>query len=150
MDTDAGRPTRYASWGRRLAALLIDGVIVTVVCLVPILLIILAAEDEDDIAAAVIWPAIAFLIVFPAVYHTVLVALTGQTLGKRMLGIAVRDAEQEGAAIGYGRAFGRWFVAYVLWTLCYVPGILDGLWPLWDDRKQSLHDKAVRSVVVHT
>jgi hypothetical protein len=31
-----------------------------------------------------------------------------------------------------------------------VPGLVDHLWPLRDSRRQSWHDKAVRSVVVRT
>jgi len=29
-----------------------------------------------------------------------------------------------------------------------IPAILDYLWPLWDRKKQALHDKVVGSVVV--
>ena len=31
----------------------------------------------------------------------------------------------------------------------FVPAFIDGLWPLWDHRRQSWHDKAVRSIVVN-
>jgi len=71
----------------------------------------------------------------------------GQTPGKMIMKIAVRD-ETTGGSIGYGRAAVRWLVAGVLWMLCYIPGIIDVLFPLWDDKRQTLHDKTVRSVVV--
>jgi hypothetical protein len=29
---------------------------------------------------------------------------------------------------------------------CGVFSIIDGLWPLWDDRNQALHDKVAKSV----
>jgi len=29
-----------------------------------------------------------------------------------------------------------------------LPGVIDAFWPLWDGRRQSRHDKTVRSVVV--
>jgi uncharacterized RDD family membrane protein YckC len=53
-----------------------------------------------------------------------------------------------GDPIGYARAFLRWLVSAALWWVLYVGGLVDVLWPLWDDRNQSLHDKAANSVVV--
>jgi uncharacterized RDD family membrane protein YckC len=38
-------------------------------------------------------------------------------------------------------------VQTVLWITC-VGGLLDHLWPLWDQQKQSLHDKAAGTWVV--
>lgn len=48
--------------------------------------------------------------------------------------------------LGYRRAFGRAFVT-LAFLVTYV-WILDVLWPLWDERKQALHDKVADSVVV--
>ena len=69
----------------------------------------------------------------------------GQTYGKRALGIRV--VNEEGGSIGYGRAFGRYGIIFLLGILV-VPLLIDYLWPLWDDRSQALHDKGVRSFVV--
>jgi uncharacterized RDD family membrane protein YckC len=66
-----------------------------------------------------------------------------------MLGIRVRDDRVDGP-IGYGRAFGRWIMPALFWAFLWIPGILDVLWPLWDAKKQSFHDKIVRSLVVRT
>lgn len=80
----------------------------------------------------------------------------GQTLGKRLLRIRVVD-EATAAPIGPGRGLGRAAVPAALGLLVVVPAllpvgfllaILNGLWPLWDARRQTFHDKAVRSVVV--
>lgn len=35
------------------------------------------------------------------------------------------------------------------WMLWLIPGILDNLWPLWDRRGQTVHDKVARTVVIH-
>ena len=68
---------------------------------------------------------------------------TGQTLGKRALGIRVIDF-QAGGPIGYGRAVVRYLVKTLLsWIL-----LLGYLWMLWDREKQTWHDKAANSVVV--
>jgi len=75
---------------------------------------------------------------------------TGQTIGKKALSIRV-IGQETGGPIGNGRALGRNAVR----TLpSYVPlvglfwGLLDGLWMLWDKEKQTLHDKAAKTVVV--
>ena len=68
---------------------------------------------------------------------------SGQTLGKKALGIRVIDL-RTGGPIGYGRAFIRYvgrFVSAIVLLLGY-------LWMLWDKEKQTWHDKFAGSVVV--
>lgn len=68
---------------------------------------------------------------------------TGQSLGKRVLGIRVIDAST-GGPIGFGRGAIRYVVAIV----SAIPCALGYLWMLWDREKQTWHDKASTSVVV--
>jgi len=70
-----------------------------------------------------------------------------QTVGKRAVGIAVRD-RTSGRPIGFGRALARRLVFGVLWDLLFIPGLVNSLSPLWDPGKQAWHDHAARSVVV--
>ena len=69
--------------------------------------------------------------------------LTGQTLGKRALGIRVVDFET-GGPIGYPRGFIRYIGRYVSTIVL----LLGYLWMLWDAEKQTWHDKFAGSVVV--
>ena len=73
----------------------------------------------------------------------------GQTFGKRLLGIAVRDAAT-GASIGVQRAVLRYVVVGLFRVVLFFGlfTLLDGLWPLWDAQRQALHDKIAGSVVV--
>jgi uncharacterized RDD family membrane protein YckC len=71
----------------------------------------------------------------------------GQTVGKMAMRIRVRDADAD-RTLDYGRAFVRTFVAGLLWVAFYIPGIVDVLIPLGDAKHQTLHDKAVHSIVV--
>jgi uncharacterized RDD family membrane protein YckC len=139
----------YSSWGRRVGAYLLD-TLVLVVPLITIIIIALAAgnpEDEDDSSWAVIGFAYLATLLLPFVYYTVMHGrASGQTLGKKWLGIAVKEDSAEGS-IGYGRAFGRYAIIFVF-GLFILPIILDYLWPLWDKKNQALHDKVVSSVVV--
>ena len=145
----------YASWGQRFAAILVDGFILAIPFFAAIVIAVLLAagsdpaQDEDisDAWAIAIFAGWAMSIVAPIVYYTVLHGRPrGQTVGKRLLGIRV--VGEDFNPIGYGRAFGRVLISTVFWFLCYVPGIVDVLWPLWDEKKQALHDKVVNTVVV--
>jgi uncharacterized RDD family membrane protein YckC len=89
-------------------------------------------------------------ILFVVIYTT---ALTGSPRGQTVGMMAVRakavDAAS-GAPIGYARALGRVVVEYLLFALLVVPWVLDMVFPLWDSRRQTLHDKATNTVVVKT
>lgn len=76
-------------------------------------------------------------------YFTYFEGSTGQTLGKRLLGIRVVGIES-GQTIGYQRAATRYLVSIVS-GLCILIGYL---WMLWDPEKQTWHDKASSAVVV--
>jgi uncharacterized RDD family membrane protein YckC len=65
----------------------------------------------------------------------------GQTIGMMLYGIAVRDIE--GGPVSVGRAAIR--------SLILIVGsgfLIDAFWPLWDPRRQALHDKPARTLVV--
>ncbi len=68
---------------------------------------------------------------------------TGQTIGKRALGIRVVGFDS-GETIGYQRA-GMRYIASIFSALCFFIGYL---WMLWDREKQTWHDKLSTSVVV--
>ena len=149
-------PPSYAAWGRRLAAIAIDLILVSIApfVLAVVVFATAGAGGDDDLYASLDRFVVGVLlagvlsVVLSTLYFTMLVARTGQTVGKKLVGIAVRDARDVARRIGYGRALARWGVLVVLWLLYSIPGVIDALWPLWDKRKQSWHDKAARSVVV--
>jgi uncharacterized RDD family membrane protein YckC len=140
-----------ASWGRRLAALVVDNLIVLIPAALALVLAFAigdASEDGDTLGDIGLIAFVLCVFIVPPIYFTYLIGREqGQTIGKRLLGIRVID-DATGGPIGYGRAFGRWLLVFVLGLVCGFLNILDGLWPLWDDRRQTWHDKAVRSVVV--
>jgi uncharacterized RDD family membrane protein YckC len=139
---------QLAGWGRRLAAYLLDVAIIVVPLLVVIIVALIAVSpDENDGAWAVIGFAYLAALVLPFLYFSFFHGdPRGQTPGKRVLGIRV-VSEETGRSIGYGRAFGRYAITFVF-SVFFLPLILDYLWPLWDTKNQALHDKVVGSVVV--
>ena len=54
---------------------------------------------------------------------------------------------ESGGRAGYGKALMRNLVARVIGLFPFV-GLIDVLWPLWDDKNQCLHDKAASTIVV--
>jgi uncharacterized RDD family membrane protein YckC len=86
-------------------------------------------------------------VVFVA-YATLMIGGRGQTLGMMAVGVRAVRAEDDGA-VGYGRALGRAAFQIVLgWTV--IVGLLSGLWPLWDAKRQTFHDKVARTVVIRS
>ncbi|MBV8066059.1 MAG: RDD family protein [Actinobacteria bacterium] len=68
---------------------------------------------------------------------------SGQTVGKRGMGIRVYDIRGRGP-IGFGRGVGRYFAR----ILSAIPLFLGYFWMLWDAESQTWHDKLVGTVVV--
>lgn len=70
---------------------------------------------------------------------------TGQSIGKSVLHLRLIDSGT-GQTIGAGRAFLREFLSGIFNNACF----LDSLWPLWDEQKQTWHDKVCNTWVVRT
>lgn len=148
-----------APWWKQLLAILIDGAIIGVAYAFVFIAIGVALAHNQSTnpsngtaspGAVVVGLLLLWLLMsIPAgiYYGAMNGSRRGQTVGKMALNIAVRDANC-GSPIGFGRAFGRYMLTVLFTVLLYIPAILDYLWPLWDGRRQSWHDKAVPSVVV--
>lgn len=65
----------------------------------------------------------------------------GQTLGMMLYGIAVRDVD--GGPVKVGRATIRSVILIVASGF-----LIDVFWPLWDPRRQALHDKPAHTLVI--
>jgi uncharacterized RDD family membrane protein YckC len=141
---------QLASWRRRGAALLLDGLILGLVVAVTLLAAGIPADElRERLEAGETVTFVAIFLVPEAIYQTVMIGSRSQTLGKMAFGIAVLDADDR-SPIGYARAFTRWLSTAAMRALFTIPTIVDHLWPLRDPRNQSLHDKFARSVVVRT
>jgi|GEM_PF-597233 len=85
-----------------------------------------------------------FFLTFPIFYYVYLHATYGQTFGKMALKIKV--VNEDGTPLDYRKAFLRW-LGYFLCDLTFYIGYL---WAAFDPRKQGLHDKVCKTVVVRT
>jgi uncharacterized RDD family membrane protein YckC len=136
----------YSSWGRRVVAYLLDSCILLIPIGIALAVVVaVAPEDDDDPVWAVLGIAYVLTLALPFVYFTYFHGKTGQTPGKRALGIRV-VSDRTGGTIGYFPALGRYGIT-VIFSIFVFPLLLDYLWPLWDGKNQALHDKVVSSVV---
>lgn len=130
-----------ADWGQRAGAFALDNG-PTIVCG-------WVAGAARSNAVDVIFGILGFVGLIWAIANAVRAGRTGQSYGKRSLGIRLArfsDGQPVGAALGFLRLFLNW----LFWVACIVPGVLNLLWPLWDSKHQTLVDKIARSVVVRT
>ncbi|MDA8057808.1 MAG: RDD family protein [Actinomycetota bacterium] len=142
-----GRP--LAAWWQRAVAIIVDMLILSVPTLIVSSLLNRSASGAAGTSGSVTGPLVELisLAITLAYFGWLDGGQTGQTVGKRMLGIATRDANT-GGPIGTWRAVLRRFIYVILFALFFVPGALNALSPLWDRRRQAWHDKAATSDVV--
>ena len=87
------------------------------------------------------------LLLVSAAYTILTVRFAGATPGKLLLRLRVRDWERPGLP-SWGQAIVRWLGSDLLGQLFGIWYLVDFLWPCWDQRRQALHDKMGRTVVV--
>jgi uncharacterized RDD family membrane protein YckC len=146
-----------ASWGSRVAAQLLDALVVVVavgVLVVPGVLLLIADQTAIGIVLLVLagLAYVAIYIFYGAYFMQRDGERNGQTPGKQWVGIrVVRDT---GQPYDLGSGLLREFVVKELlfrWVgsaFFGIPWLDDSLWPLWEDENRCLHDLIVNSHVV--
>lgn len=147
----------YATWADRAVGYIIDSLIVGAAMLLLFLVLggffsaIVGMTGENSGAAGgvcclmiVLFPVASLLV---GIYNRVyLVSQRGYSIGQGVMKLKVIDAN--GQLLTQGNAAIRLLAQVALGFVPFV-GMLDLLWPLWDDRCQTLHDKAVGCFVIH-
>ena len=150
-----GVPTvDYASWGSRALALILDTIFAFLV-FVPGLVVIIAAaagaENEDEVSGALVALGVLLLLAGLVVIlwnQGWRQGAVGWSWGKQIMKIKLvraADARPPGGWVGIGRLFLRSVLGNVTFG---VYTLLTYLWPLWDERNQSLDDKMLSTLVV--
>jgi uncharacterized RDD family membrane protein YckC len=146
----------HASWGRRALASVVDTLLLFV-CVLPGFALyvfsgVVAASFATGADAEVLTVLERVLIfaglgvwIFQVSWRQ---GVTGQSWGKRALGIHLVRQDRPvppGGGTGLGRFASRTALGYVT---CNVYSLVSVLWPLWDDRSQTLDDKIANTLVV--
>lgn len=131
-----GEP-EYAGFWRRLAASLIDGIIMAIP-LLPFYILFFVNEEIEYLI--IIYP-LAFIL--PWLYNALMESSSQQaSLGKMALGIVVTDGS--GRRISFARATGRHFGKIISGLILYIGYLMIA----FTQRKQGLHDLMADSLVV--
>ncbi len=122
------RPVAYATFWQRLGAMLIDGLILYI----------------PQKLLQYMGPMLGLLvIVLQWLYFALQESSPAQaTIGKRALGIKVTTIH--GDKITFGQATGRYFGKIVSFIILLIGYFM----MLWDDKRQTLHDKMAGTIVV--
>lgn len=128
---------RYASWGERVGATLIDAVFVMLVSVLFTFITFGLLDNLGGLVAVALWGYIAWLN-----------GSKGQSPGKALTGLKlVRDVDGTtlGGPVGLVRTLSLWVIGMFSIGLLWVLALL---WPAWDARRQALHDKLFGAVVI--
>jgi uncharacterized RDD family membrane protein YckC len=170
--TPAGHPV--ADFGTRLVAIVIDAAVIGFASFVLMIVAILAyveaiqplipkatidpktgepALSPEQISTIIPWMLGAFVVIFVAVlyvYQVELMFRRGQTLGKRVMKIAIVPLDPT-RRLSRGMAAKRFLVETVAGLFVPLLYYVDGLWQLWDQPyHQCLHDKFAQTIVIKT
>lgn len=137
---------QYGGFGRRMMAFLIDNLFLQAAALfvtvMGLLVIGIDVELLTERRGALLNSYYVTAVVMNLFYFTYFHGTTGQTLGKRMLGMKV--VRSTGEPIRTGVAFLRW-AGYIVSGLIFNLGFL---WIAFDGRKQGWHDKIAGTCVI--
>ncbi|MFL6128373.1 MAG: RDD family protein [Mycobacteriales bacterium] len=155
----AGLPpgVELATWGQRAAALLLDWLFSLLLSLPGVILVTIgaASTDTDGTTSAAGGTLIAVGVLLCVAAAVVGIWNLGWRMGKhgwswgkqvmKIKLVRMADGVPPGGGVGLGRYFVRALlggITFGLYTL------LTYLWPLWDERRQSLDDKIFSTLVV--
>ncbi len=139
----------YAGFGRRFAALFVDGLILAVpgfilgaLLGIPFAMLVKDADPRTRGLAQLVFGMLVGL-ALRAVYFAVMESSKDQgTIGKRAFGIKVTN--EAGERLTFKQALGRWFAAALSHLTLYVGFMMAG----FTDRKRALHDMVAGTLVV--
>ena len=166
---------RYASWGSRVAARVLDGLILVIPSYLLIELLVpglyerfeawmnelvraaqagerYPGEVPTELVSSLTTAGIA-VTVLGILYRVLLIAGFGATLGKMAMRIRVARADEPSARTpGFVRALRRTLVeeliGYFGAALVFLPVLVNYLMPLFTEKKQTFHDMMAGTIVV--
>jgi uncharacterized RDD family membrane protein YckC len=92
---------------------------------------------------------VAIYVAVAMLYYVVFHGAMGQTLGKMLVGVKV--VSLDGSDAGWGKAVKRSLInpfVQIIPGFGSLLGLLNGMWPLWDEKRQTLGDKVAGTLVV--
>jgi uncharacterized RDD family membrane protein YckC len=129
----------YATWGSRAIGFIIDSLLVGAA----VLILYASLGEQGDISFLAFLVAALLISLYNRVY---LVSTRGHSIGQGLVHVKVVDGS--GRVLSQGTALVRFVAEFGMGLVPFLT-LLDLLWPLWDQRRQTLHDKAVSCYVIN-
>jgi uncharacterized RDD family membrane protein YckC len=144
--SEEARKIIVIGFGRRLAATIIDGIILFVATFLLTLAVGLIGVFANLYTTKAPIPVNALIAIFGLIlsflYYVVAWSKSGQTIAKSVLGIKVVGAD--GQSLSFGKAFLR-YVGYIISAVLLSLGFL---WIAFDKKRQGWHDKIASSYAI--
>jgi uncharacterized RDD family membrane protein YckC len=141
---------KYSSYGKRVGGFLIDLLYVWVPPFIigSVGFALLFSDMARPVGIVLIVIALFWWPVTTIWNYIIRQGKSGQTFGKARVGIKL-ISEETGQPIGAGYAFLRWFLAALLGAITgSIFTIVDLIFPAFDEKKQRVLDKMLKTVVV--
>lgn len=135
-------PAQLATWGERVVSYLIEWAIAVGIYIVGFILTLIFGAIADALGLIMLLVTYLAALGF-AIYNAYLNGATGQSIGKRLTGLKV-VGEQTGQPIGGGMGVVRAIAHIADSFVCGIGYLL----PLFDDKKQTIADKLVGTLVI--
>jgi uncharacterized RDD family membrane protein YckC len=139
----AAPATNYGGFWIRVVAYIIDAIILGIVGAIIYAILGVNIGDPNVMSSGAYQGAQGINLVISAAYFAGLWTVMGGTLGQRIFGMRVVDANT-GQPIGVGKALLRWLGLLISFLVCFI-GVI---WVAFDARKQGWADKIASTVVV--
>lgn len=169
---------RLAGWWHRFGAVMIDGILLSIVQMIILLPIYIpvvqrmqqifaqmfadieAGREPTQVVTSDIYSTSdqvimsVATIVLMAAYNVLMLKFRGATVGKLITGLRVVPVDQGHAPRGL--SWSSAVLRALVWTAPSISGclyllqIVDGLFPVWQSKRQSLHDLAAKTQVVRS
>lgn len=145
-----GETRELAGMGSRLGARIIDFILLAVASVIVLIILFggLARTERGFFVA--FFGSLLVISLIVLLYEVTMIAVLGQTLGKKWTGVKVINAEN-GAVPGWGKSIIRWLIPGLVNFIPVIGNIavlVVFLSPVFSKTRQGWHDMAAATVVV--
>ena len=145
-----GEQKELAGMGSRLGARIIDWILVVVASVIVLIVLFGGLGRTERGFFAALFLSLLVIAAIVLLYEWTMIAVLGQTLGKKWTGVKVVRADN-GSVPGWGKSFVRWLIPGLVNIIPVVGNIaflLVYLSPVFSKTRQGWHDMAAATVVV--
>lgn len=145
-----GEQRELAGMGSRLGARIIDWILLAVASVIVLFILFGGLGSSERGFFAALFLSLLVITTIVLLYEVTMIAILGQTLGKKWAGAKVVRADN-GEVPGWGKSFVRWLLpglVNIIPVIGNIAFLLVYLSPVFSKTRQGWHDMAAATVVV--